>query len=144
MVLIELVVVVAAAAVASGIAYAVTRQPAWAAIAAALPDVPATLLGLLGAANLGGVQLFAHTAGFVVIPLLLALVDILLIEVGWLRYVTWMPVPSVKKFRRVERATLLAEHYHVLPRPARLVQVMAASVIGVTVHVVLHAAVLWV
>ncbi|MBI4181558.1 MAG: hypothetical protein HY520_01150 [Candidatus Aenigmarchaeota archaeon] len=133
------------AVVTIAIVYALYRSRgvmAWGWIASFLPDAPVFALQPLGASSLDGVMLVSHTLGILLYPVLLSLADILLIEAGWLKYLTWLPYPKyLHAYARIDRWVQRLEKYHALPHPARLKRVFMAALIAAVVHLGLNLAV---
>ncbi len=111
----------------------------WAWIASFFPDMPVFWLATLGATNLGGVLLVSHTMGIFLFPLLLVIVDILLLEIVWIRYISWLPYPKyMRTIRRIDAFMEKLESYHAIPRPIRVKRVYAVGVLAGVIHLVIN------
>ena len=111
----------------------------WGWIASFFPDMPLFTLAFFGATNLGNVLLFSHTAGVLIFPIFLVLIDVLLIEIGWLKYISWMPYPKyMKNVRRVESIVEKLEKYNAIPRPARVKRVYLVGILAGVVHLTIN------
>ena len=84
-ILFETIVIIGSAVVASLTAYMIFRDSKialWAYVAAFIPRALIVLVTLTGATNLTGLTWLSHTAGIFVYPMLLAMGNILLIELS--------------------------------------------------------------
>jgi len=111
----------------------------WGWIASFFPDMPVFWLATLGATNLGTVLLFSHTLGIFVFPIFLVIIDILLIEIAWLKYISWLPYPKyMRTVDKIERIIEKLEKYNAIPRPIRVKRVYVVGVIAGIVHLALN------
>ena len=124
------------------IAYLIYRKPSvsvWGWIASFFPDMPIFWLAVLGATGLGNVMLLTHTVGIFIFPIFLVIIDILLIEIAWLRYVSWLPYPRfMRTVGKFESFIEKLEKYNAIPRPVRVQRVYIMGVLAGAVHLVIN------
>ncbi len=113
----------------------------WAFLGGIAPDWPRIFLTPLGSTNLEGLLWATHTIGLFIFPILLVLVDIPLMEIGFVRYLK--PFNSVlpEQIRSIIHTETMLEKlqkYKVLPRPARLKYVYLAAVFAGLLHVAIN------
>ncbi len=109
----------------------------WAWLASFLPDIPVFWLVPLGVTNIGIVLLITHTIGIFIFAALLALLDILLIELSWTRY--FPPFPKVMKIiKKIGSWTETLERYHAVPRPIRVKRVFLVGLLAGAVHLAIN------
>jgi len=129
-------VVIVSAAVAAVISYLVFRKSEialWAYVAAFIPRAILTILYLTGATNLDTFAWLSHIAGIFIFPMLLALGNILLIEVALAKNVkrdSSLPL-DVRRAVRIEKLLGRLQHRKLLPKAAGVKEVyLAASLAG--------------
>ena len=126
------------AVVASLLVFILFRKKAligWTVLASFLPDLPVFWLTPLGVKNLGNLLLVTHTVGIVLYPLIMVLADILLIELAWMKYLSFLPYPRwLKTAGKLSRLAGKAQKYNAIPRPARIRLVYSSGVIAGAIH----------
>jgi len=138
MVLIHMLASIITAAITSIISYVIFRKRAvasWGWFASFFPDMPVFWLVPLGVTGLGNVLILSHTAGIFVFPLLLMIIDILLIELAWLRCICWLPYPRfMRKVKKIDYWADTLEKYNAIPRPIRVTRVYIVGVMAGLIH----------
>ncbi len=116
----------------------------WGFLSGIASDWPKYFLGLLGATNLHTVLLVTHTAGIVLFPIILVILDILLLEISLLKYLKplYFILPkSLKSAVKFEKLVERLQHYNTIPRPVRIGAVYSVGVIGGAIHLVINLAI---
>ena len=129
-------VVFLAAVIAYGLTlyfYRKTSISFWSYIAVWLMELPLFLLFITGTASSIGYDLFIHTLGVPVMAALLAIADILLIEIALVAALSPLKVFLPKEISilfGVERALKSLQKYHALPKPERVGTVFTVAAFG--------------
>ena len=116
----------------------------WGFLGGIAADWPKYLLATLGATNLHNVLLVTHTAGIVLFPIILVILDILLLEVSLLRYLKpfYFILPKqLKAAVRFEKKIEGLQKYNAIPRPIRIGAVYSVGVIGGIIHLAINLAI---
>ncbi len=128
-------VVIASAFVAAALAYLIFRKreiTVWAYLAAFIPRAIVIIVSLTGASNLGAFAWLSHTAGIFIYPMLLALGNILLIEVALAKRVkreSSLPL-EVRHAVKIERFLGRLQDRRLLPKAAEVKEVYLACVLA--------------
>lgn len=111
----------------------------WGFIASFFPDMPVFFLVPLGVTNIETTLIVSHTVGMFVFPIFLVIIDLLIIEIMWARYILWMPYPkSLRLLEKINSIVLHLERYNAIPRPIRLPRVYVVGVLAGGIHLVLN------
>jgi len=111
----------------------------WGYISAFIPRIPVTIVTITGGTNLLLFSWLSHTAGILVYPLILAIIDILLLEIALVRVakpIAFMLPQSLQTAIKVESFLSTLQEYHAVPRPVRVQWVYGAGVIAGIVNLV--------
>jgi hypothetical protein len=95
--------------------------------------VPLFVVLLAGARNTAGIDIFMHSLGVPLMAGLLAIADILLIElalVGMLKPIKFLLPSKLSKLFKVYDIIKTMQKYHYLPKPERVVSVFVACITG--------------
>lgn len=115
----------------------------WAYISVFLPSIPVFVLSVLGASNLVLVSWLSHTIGILIYPVIMAIIDILLIEISLLRFVKPFRFLLPGAFRtaiKIEETIETLEEYHAIPRPIRVQRVYIVGIIAGLVNLIFSLA----
>jgi len=129
--------------------YMIYRRPSicfWAWIAGFMPDLPVLIQTPLGVPvwNLFWVLVLSHTIGIIVFPLILLIIDVLLIEIGLIRYLRpfYLMLPgSFRTAVRFESGIERLQRYSLIPMPERLKSVFVVGMLAGIVHLIINLAV---
>ena len=139
-------ILIAMAVVSFGLGYLVYRKVSvafWAYVSVFLPSAPAFVLSLFGAKNLELVSWLSHTAGVVVFPAMMVVLDVLLIETSLLRFLrpfSGLLPRNIRIMIRIEEALRTLEKHYLMPRPERVQRVYAVGVIAGLVNMIFSLA----
>lgn len=134
-------VVIASAFVAAILAYLIFRKKeiaVWAYLAAFIPRAILTIVSLTGASNLGILAWLSHTAGAFIYPMLLAMGNILLVEVALAKRVkreSSLPL-EVRHAVKIERFLGKLQDRRLLPKAVSVKQVYLAGVLAGLINLV--------
>ena len=138
----EIIVVLFSAIFSYIAAYVVYKRfsvAVWAYLAAFIPRIPINIVKMTGGENLLGFAWLSHTAGIVVYPALLAIVDILLLEIALIKVVKPIAFALPKGLQtaiRIEGFLDKMQSYHAVPRPVRVQWVFGAGVIAGLINLI--------
>jgi len=113
----------------------------WAFFAGLAPDWPHIFLTPLGLTNLDKLLWITHTIGIFIFPILLVIADILLIEIGLVRYLKPLHniLPkSVKSVIKIQSAVSRLQKYRILPSPTKIQLVYLAGVLSGLIHLLIN------
>lgn len=116
---------------------------AWGFIAGFIPDLPVLIQTPLGVPvfSLFWVLVLSHTLGIIIFPLILLIIDVVLIEIGLIRYLKplYLILPdSFKTAIKVESAIERLQGYSLMPMPERLKSVFVVGVLAGIVHLIIN------
>ena len=121
------------------LAYGNSTVASWGYIAAFLPRLPVAFIALLGGANLGMFAWFSHTIGIMFYPMFLAIADILLLELAFLRVIkpfSFMLPKGIKAAIRAQGFIESMQKYHAIPRPFRVQSVYVAGIMAGMINLI--------
>lgn len=129
--------------------YMIYRRPSicfWGWIAAFMPDLPVLIQTPLGVPvwSLSWVLVLSHTVGIIVFPIVLLIIDVLLIEIGLIRYLKpfYLMLPNpLRTAVRVENFIERLQGYSFIPMPERLKSVFVVGLLAGIVHLIINLAV---
>lgn len=128
------------------LSYMIYRRPSicfWGWIAGFMPDLPVLIQTPLGVPvwNLFWALVLSHTLGIIIFPIVLLIIDVLLIELGLIRYLkpfyTLMP-PSARTAIRIESFVERLQGYSFIPMPERLKSVFLVGALAGIVHLAIN------
>lgn len=111
----------------------------WGYIGAFLPRIPVTLVALAGGTNLLVFAWVSHVLGILLYPMLLAVADILLLEIALIRVarpVAFMLPKGLQTAIKIESFIDRMQDYHAVPRPVRVQWVYGAGAIAGMVNMI--------
>ena len=124
------------------LAYVLYRRTSvmlWGYIAGTLPDSPYGLT-LIGVTNIQNLLIITHSFGIILFAILLVILDIFLIELSLLRYLSPLKglLKPLKPLFAAEEVARRLEKYNTIPRPERLKSVYVVSVVAGIIHLCIN------
>ncbi len=126
--------------------YMMYRRPSialWGWMAGFMPDLPVLIQTPLGVPvwNLFWVMVLSHTLGIIVFTTVLLIIDVLLIEIGLIRYLKplylFLPGP-LRTAVRLENLIERLQGYSLIPMPERLKSVFVVGMLAGIVHLIIN------
>ena len=126
------------------VAFAVFRRyhiGFWAFLAGVAPDWPTIFLTSLGLTNLDKLLWLTHTLGVFIFPIILVIADILLMEIGLVRYLkpfhSFLP-KSIKSAIKIQSVVARLQKYRVLPTPEKVQLVYLTGILAGLIHLLIN------
>lgn len=142
MVLIHTAVSMIGGAVTAILAYVIYRGKAeslWGWMASFFFDLPFLWLVPLGVTNIGNLMILTHTAGILIFPVFIVMIDIILINLAILKYFTWLPFPkSLKNIKKINDIVERLNKYNAIPTPIRIERVYLVGILAGIVHLAIN------
>jgi hypothetical protein len=113
----------------------------WGFFSGFLPDLPFIFLTPFGVTNLSLLLFFSHTTGVFLFPLILVLIDIILIEFKFIKYlrpIKFILPKSLKTAIKIEKMIEKLQQYGLVPKPIRVKRVYLAGVIAGVIHLTIN------
>jgi hypothetical protein len=111
----------------------------WGYIAAFVPRIPVAIVAATGGTNLMLFSWLSHTVGVFVYAIFLAVADILLLEIAFIRVIRPISFALPKSLQTAVKAESMLsrlQDYHAVPRPERVQWVYGAAVIAGMINLV--------
>ena len=113
----------------------------WAFLAGVAPDWPRILLAPLGVANLDSLLWITHTVGIFIFPIILVIADILLMEIGLVRYLkpfhNFLPT-QIKSAIKIESFLERLQKYNIVPKTEKMQLVYLTGVMAGLIHLLIN------
>ncbi|MBU0898626.1 MAG: hypothetical protein ABIH55_03150 [Nanoarchaeota archaeon] len=146
MVLIHTAVSIAGGAITAILAYVIYRSKAeslWGWIASFFFDLPVLWLVPLGVTNIGNLMIVTHTAGILVFPIFLVMIDIILINLAILKHFSWLPFPkSFSNINKINKIVETLKKYNTIPIPVRVERVYVIGALAGIIHLAINVIVM--
>lgn len=114
----------------------------WGYVAAYIPRIPVVIVAATGGTNLLLFAWLNHTLGILVYPVILAIIDVLLLEIAFIRVVkpiAFMLPKDLQTVIKIESFLNRLQEYHAIPKPVRVKWVYEAGVIAGIVNLIFLA-----
>lgn len=135
-ILIEILVLMFSAVFSFIVCYLVYKRfsvAVWGYVATYIHRVPVAIVAITGGTNLSLFALLNHTLGILIYPVILAVIDILLLEIAFIRFIkpiSFILPKGLQTVIKIESFLSVLQEYHAIPRPERVKWVYGAGVIA--------------